>query len=787
MTLGFRQLLNSGRTAGLSGLLLAGLCFGPLMAQDGDVQSLLDEGIARYLEGSYDAALVAFEKAFAQNPSVDAISDFIEKTTYATVYAMVRNSDPRIAGMGRAILDRATRAQREQMEDTEAIRRAVQDVLQADGQEQLFKMIQHTNAYGRNLVPHLIPVLGETDIANQSIAYRWIREIGLSSVQVLVAAWAHPEPRVRSSLARLLGAPALRHTFSLAYLQVMVESDPLSEVKAEARRSIEAIQAGIADRPRGESQAKVYFLANAQMFYLNPHRNPFDNPRYAPVIYTLSGDQVSGEKVARFQLSERLAAQALEEALKLDPEFTEAQVLNLLNDAAQEVNYDRQVAWFEKQDGEDEVKEILARQKPYVDQVLRLRVLAAPREVMYQALEAAIADDRSDVSQRLIEAIHEKELRGAVPEALARALEDGSSRLVRIAAAIAIADWNPLSGFEAGEQVISILSEAVVQSGVRTVVRAMGNQQQANRFNSLFARLNMESRTHVTSVPQAFATLMSLPPDLVLLDEELAFERGDTGKKAVSPINTIVSELRKSYRTVNVPVLVAVEPSRLEKARELYESEERKVRVIPNNIDALTLERGVLSRLFSEKDDAKARATRLSASAARALERLSSVHTRLPVRSSVKDLAKVLSNRPDSVRIPCINALGNLRAGAASVVEELGQVFANGDNSIEVRQAAMLAIGKILAAGSRPASASLLEVIRSGTQEVQQPLRRASWIAFAGAGASAAERLQLFIRPAPGSAGLEPAGLEDGMDDADDDDDSESEDEDDDDADFDVE
>ncbi len=733
-------------------LFITALLLAPLsgaIAQDED--GLLKQGFSKFQEGDIDAAISEFEKAFAENPTNDQVADFVEKASVAKIYRMVRSENPRVSGIGVELLRISTLVISQRGEDSEVLKTAVDTVLQSENEQQLRYKIQYAYQLGRNLVPLLIPYLGDGEIAVRALVMNWIARIGMDALPPLVAAWRHSDGRIRTNVAALLGARSLRHPYSLGYLKALVETDELKEVRDEAASSLNAILADL-DGSGTVDDAKAYFLQTARDFYLKPYRNPFDNRKYSPMVYELVGDQVVGTKIVGFQLSEQMASQCLLESIKLDPNYTAARVLNLCNDAARIVEYDENAGWYSAQEGFEDIKAVLSGQKSYNDQVVRNRLLSSPAPVLYAAIRQAALDGRGEVARKLIRSAHTIGFREEVPAALVEALEDENSRLVRIAAAITLAYWNPESGFDAGEQVISILSNAVVQSGIRTVVKGMGNKPLANRFDALLrSKLNMESYLHETNVEELLHTLRKSPPDLVLVDEEIGYA---TVERATSPINTIVNELRKDYRTVDVPVVVVVEPGREEKAKESYESDERKVWVVVSNIGAVALQKAVVEPIFEGKDDSKTLATRLASESAQALSYLSSVRTDMPVSQASNALGQVLTNRPDSVRIPCLEALGNMRV--TGLLGQIGQVFANLDNSASVRKAAMLAIGKALSV-SQKATDDVLLIIKKGCSENDSAIRQAAWIAFGRSGASAEDHLALIQSKASAGGAAEEA------------------------------
>lgn len=715
----------------------------------GDLKSLLDQGLYSFEEGDAEGALQAFEQAFALNPSSDAISTFVKRASEEKIFQMLLSKNKKLAGVASQILEASSRVVKTRQGDAEQVKQVVEDTLKSESHEQLLKMVQNANAFGRNLVPALIPVLADADLGRRAVAINWIgRYIGRDAIPVLQAARKHPSAVVRRNVAELLGARLVRHPVNLATLKAMMETDPTSEVKSAASEAYAAIQADLSSGSK-EAGAKEHFLENALAYYSSPHSNPFGGTQYTPTIYTLEGEAIAMETVADFQLSDRMAQQALEEALELDPGFHEAQVLTLCNDAAQVHEYDLNVAHYAKDESQPEVKALLEKQKPYVDYVLRNRLLLWPSEVLYDALAQSLEDGRPEVSRKLIDTIRETERGGRAPQALVKALEDNNSRLVRASAAIALAHWNPTSkDFTSGEVVVSILSETVLSSGVRTVQKAMGDAQLANRFAEMLDQLNMESYAAVDSVEKAYAAAINTPPDVIVMDDSVSKV---SGKKEVAPVNFFISELRKNYRTANVPVVVVVPSSNLENARKLYESEERKVVVVPDSIDRLGLQGSVFNKIFQDKDDAKAQATAIARSAAEALDQLAQVPTRMPFKNSADALRKVLKNRPDEVRLPSLRALGHMRAAEAA--GDLAAVAANAENSKPVRVEALRAMGMALA-GAGGAGGGALKAIEEimGSDDVE--LRRAAWFAYSSAGADPKNRLSALLMKAPAGGAL---------------------------------
>ena len=136
----------------------------------------------------------------------------------------------------------------------------------------------------------------------------------------------------------------------------------------------------------------------------------------------------------------------------------------------------------------------------------------------------------------------------------------------------------------------------------------------------------------------------------------------------------------------------------------------------------------------------------------------------MPVSQAVGSLGQVLTNRPDTVRIPCLEALGHLRA--TGLLAQVAQVFANLDNSPAVRKAAMAAVGKALSATDK-APDDVLLIIKKGCIESDLGIRQAAWIAFGRSGASAEDHLALIQSKASDAAAAEEAPAEEPAEDLD--------------------
>ncbi len=720
---------------------------------EADIPTLLNEGITKYKEGNAAEALALLEKVFALDPTGDAIAGAMDQVMLAEILRLVRDKDPRISGLGLKLLDARRTGIKGRIHDPEKVKAAIEETFAASPQDQLRLMIQHATEFGRNLVPQLIGKLGDSEIETRTRAEMWISHyIGVDAIPVLAAAAGHSEPLVRTSIARLLGAKPMRHLFSIAPLAQLYQTDKDAGVKAAAKESLIAILGSGQTSEVVLKDAKLYYLDLARFLYLNPHKNDFNKPYYRPTIYHLKDNQVVEEAVADFQVNERMAEQLLVQALKLDPGFQAAREMALCNDALQLVEYQMGVEFYSKggapEGGPADAKARLEAQKAMMDYIRQPRLLAAPREILFGAIGQALDDRMNEVAEKLLEVAGQTQRRGALPASLLAALRESNSKTVRVHAAMVLADWNAdeVAG-KLGDAVVNVLAEAIVNSGIRTVHKMMGNPENVRRFDGLFQELNLESLSNSPNAEMGIVRAAQIPPDLIVADTALGVS--SSSQRSAAPINFLVSQLRRNQRTASIPIVVVVDSANLQKEAEQYQSEEKKVLVISEEADALNFKKTVLEPLFEKQDETRAKDIALASLAARSLERLSAGSSRFPLDKVAGALEPVLVNRQDSIRIPCLGALGNLRGQAQSMAGSIAKVFESKENSLEVREAAMWAVGKILDGAPARADDSLLKIILDGMNDTNLKLRQASYFAYSAAQSSKADQIQLLFEATP--------------------------------------
>ena len=193
---------------------------------------------------------------------------------------MVRSKNPRVSGIGVELLRISTLVISQRGEDSEVLKAAVDTVLQSENEQQLRYKIQYAYQLGRNLVPLLIPYLGDGEIAVRALVMNWITRIGIDALPPLVAATKHSDGRIRTNIAALLGARSLRHAYSLGYLKAMVETDERKEVRDEAANSMSAILADLDGSGTVDAAKSIYdYDFERDLYFPHGFWNPVMNLR----------------------------------------------------------------------------------------------------------------------------------------------------------------------------------------------------------------------------------------------------------------------------------------------------------------------------------------------------------------------------------------------------------------------------------------------------------------------------------------------------------------------------
>jgi CheY-like chemotaxis protein len=329
---------------------------------------------------------------------------------------------------------------------------------------------------------------------------------------------------------------------------------------------------------------------------------------------------------------------------------------------------------------------------------------------------------------------------GGGGESICAALVYGDKR-VRYAAAIALAKLNPPQPFANSEKVMEDLSDALNETGQRVILVVEREPDARNRIVGL-----LRERGYMTfgvdNGNEGLIRAKSFPgEDLIIVSSELNREG-----KGSDPVEfQFIDSLRDDYRTKTIPVMVLAPRNRDKDMQELVD-EKRAVDVITPDIDGAILNEKV-KKVFSGPDyqaDEKARNDQIAKDAAMAI---ASIHgaTVFDLGAVSKSLSGCLARADDSVRIAAMKAIAAAGPKAKNdCLEPLLTVFKTKENSVDVREAAAVAIGECMKGSPLDAAADVFKTLKAATNEEDERIWKAAGTALGKAQLSGEAARQLL-------------------------------------------
>lgn len=309
---------------------------------------------------------------------------------------------------------------------------------------------------------------------------------------------------------------------------------------------------------------------------------------------------------------------------------------------------------------------------------------------------------------------------------------------VKYAAARCLAVIDPPQPFYSHDKVIDNLMEAVGESGPRVVLVIENDLQSRNRLAGIFKRLNymtVEAESGFEGINRA----RSFPAeDLIVVSTNL-----DRDYPADASFSQVIDVLRNDPRTQHIPVILVTESRRQKELADIYEG--RADRVVSADLEEAGY-RPILDEMFDTeqaREDAKARAEEISRIAAETLAGIDPRHSIFRSVRAVPALIDALAGRSAQVKIPCIQALGVLRATEA--IPALDSIFKDVRNSPrEVRVAAADALGMIVEGANGAISPQTFAALQEGLNDPDRNIREASGRALGKANLSAQDMFSIF-------------------------------------------
>lgn len=691
-----------------------------------EVKLRFREGVDLYQEGKFSEARLKFRQVIALDPTEKEAEALVGDAGNKAMYNMIAN--PEIGPEPQIVWNLYRRYRQRQERNEEYIAKLVAEAVDPNlSDKKRWDAVLKLGDIGQFALPLLARHLGnELDREVRTYARLAITRLGSRAVLPTIELLEHENRLVRENAALILGDIEPSDQRAIAPLKAVYEKkDELKIVKDSAAIALEKITGFKAEQllPAAE-----YYYRKADRYYLGLTGVAREATDIADgTVWHLKPDgELVYIQVPYYAWNEIMAEEACYDCFRVDPSYDSAIPLFACVMAAQyaEVNNLKDLAG-ERPGGvpisKESIEEVESRADRMKDAPLLVRSVGP--DYLYQALGKALEDKRDRVAVVVIDALRDVDPRGdmlpakviaaadtgrrrgsdaadeiksAAGESLIRALTfvgqegENSGREVRYHAAVAIAWMSMDKPFPGSEQVVSLLADAVAETGPAQVLLVEEDPGSRNTMRARLAGLGY-GVTMAAEGRDGFEQARTFPPkDLIVISAELA-----ANWDAMELIEKLKSDPRSRY----VPVVMLTELAAHDQVRGRFAD----AGVIHREDDPAQLKAVTEEALAGRTTVAvnKRRAEEVAILAAEALAQIDPFHTSLVPADASKSLVEALQGRSDNVRLPVMKALGSFKLQVA--FQPLVKVFNDKSNAVEIRRRALWAIARI-----RPASAFTL-------------------------------------------------------------------------------
>jgi HEAT repeat protein len=640
-----------------------------------EISDTFKQGVDLLERGHKDEALKAFQKVLAMSPNEEAAYSLWKETDYSTWRdLLVEGGQFELAA--KRLIQLARVGRKAHQNDAESIKTLVGQVLNNQDVLARQKAVRSLSSlHGEYAVPYLLPLLsGDGDEDKRVIAMHTLAQMDTDVVLPLIEALNVTEPAQRRNVAYVLGN--IGDPRAAGALVWTSTHDTDESVRKAAREA--------ADKMRAGGDALSYFLKTGEDYYYKRDTVLRDQD-YSDVIWSLKDGQLVSTPVPRFLYNDELSKRAYDNALRANPNSTEA----LAGLARAYVDERTKIDLLEKA-GKD-----VGEWKNRAEESL-LAVNAAGVDALDLALRKSVTTNDSSTASALCRVLGPMCKEPVESLRMAIVSNDGPTRSE---AAVALGMIAARNGQSADPRVINILGEAAGREIVRLAMVIDGDAPRAKEVAALLEKSGMLTQVW-NSGAKGLAMLRRSPTlDVVLVADTLP------------DITTqqVLDDVKSDDRWSSVPIVILTKSP--DDVTKLYGD---KIAGVMAGGDTKSVE-AVLSKGIGGD---RALADDLSMRAAATLDRLAhSDHNDLgPVLAA---LMSTLPSRPDGVIIPAMHALG--AAGGAAQTGGLIAVLADEKHSDEARVTAARAVADILGGDANavtPESLAQIEAVVSSKASV---------------------------------------------------------------------
>ena len=704
---------------GVCFVILITLCLSLSYAQQEDeIQKIFKKAVDDYQAGKPDLSIEGLKRVVDLGLTPEMAYQLREEAGYQVFMEMLTDGgDMREAA--RAFLSVSEQETADRETNPDKIQEIVEKV--AGGGEGQWKALIELSRIGESAVQYMIPYLKSNDTAASNIRTALTKMSG-GAVLPLSAALRSGNRNIQKNVSAVLGEIGDRR--GIADLKWM------SEKNSGGAGSIASSSLSKIYSPVAVESSKVEYVRRAYEYYISSP-SYIKRPGSKWFVWTWKGGKLVGTEVPSYLYNYKIAEQSCYNALKSDPNYTEAWSLLVriyfaqYNEAGSVVRTARlnqlspeQIEIFEKIRQDLEGNRVLA--------------MAAGINNMMLALDQSIEDGDGEVGAMCLEALAgvctDENLSSNNP--IFKALTSSDKRL-KYAAAMALVKINPSQSFPNSDQVIPVLVDALGESDARTILVVDNDVDVRNRFLGSLNKFNYAA-FGASSGLEALERAKSFPTeDLIILDSSLG-----TGNYS---LDYVYNNLKTDFRTRRIPIIITSNAKNWKRDQKAYAE---KATIIDKNIAIPSL-LSILSETLNteEKEDYRTEARLISQKAAEALASIEPNRGVFNLQSAAGGLSGVLTSRPDEIRAPAIVAIGNI--GDPSAILELINVFRDPYANAVVRAAAAWSLGEILRKTGN-VDRNAYEALREGLSDWNDDVKVASGKAIGKASLPGSDRYIVF-------------------------------------------
>ncbi|MBI5432564.1 MAG: HEAT repeat domain-containing protein [Planctomycetes bacterium] len=647
---------GSLRKLGLAFVFSSGVLSMSAFAQD--VQELFNEGVQALKKGEDDAALTAFQKVLAAQPSHEQAYE-LWKTTEHQIWLdiLVKKGDFELVGKRLMALAEMGRAERKN--DGDAIKALLADVKVDDVVTRRTAIRTLAAEHGEFAVPYMLGVLGDQSDDDRRVMYmQALTEMGSDVVPPLVEALGATDAFLRRNVALTLGYLGdHRAGPSLAAMAAKDENETCRNAALQAAKKC------------GATDAVAGFVKLGSDYHYRQD-NVLAAKGQGTTVWSWGGDALVGTAVHAAVVPDELAKRAYGRALAIDPANAVAR-MGLARAHASEAA--RLVALAE---GGVELGDL---KNAYDTGIVASRLAGV--DALDAGLQEAVQHKDVVTAVALCRAMSAA-VAGPTP-GLEAALRSGDGGL-RTEAALALAHGAVTGRGKASADVIAALGEAAGRQAVRVVAVV---DSDANRGAAIAAAL--EAKGIVAHRWERGATALAVLHRLPGLDGLLVAD-------SLSDLTTaqIVDEVGRTEALSKAPLFIITADA--EKAAEVWGE---KAKGTLANADGAA---AVVEALAAVEGD-RAKAVALAGEAASALADLA--YTGTDVSASFAALREAVTVQPDEVALAVLNVIQ--ASGCSMCAETAATLAADGSRSEDVRASAASAAAACYARGQAATDAAV--------------------------------------------------------------------------------